>query len=165
MAKNKYMIYLDDSKTGISVEKYLLNKEVFCIKTVSDVDLGAILSAYSTILITGVECEEVRNDCHYIAIRFKDFTGESKEVKIYIDGGEYSLPAFVKTTFFPVQSIVTMKDVINSLPNLKDWDFNIRNEANNSKYNYNDTEKRAYCRGFRDCFNFIHKKINGEKAF
>lgn len=165
MAKKEYMIYLDDSKNGISVEKYLLNKEVFCVKTVSDVDLGAIISQYSTILVTGVICEEVREDCHYIEIYFKDFSGKEKSCKIYIDGGEYALPAFVKTNFLPIQRIVTMKDVINSLPNLKDWDFNIRNEANNTKYNYNDSEKKAYCRGFRDCFNFIHKKVNGEKAF
>ena len=39
-------IYLDENKDGISVEEYLLNQEVFCIKTVSDVDLGFIISAY-----------------------------------------------------------------------------------------------------------------------
>lgn len=97
-----YKIYLDETKDGISIEEYLLNKEVFCIKTISDTDLGAIISAYSTILVIAVECDEVRKDCHYIAIKFKDFTGNENEVKIYIDGGQYALPAFVKTTFYPV---------------------------------------------------------------
>lgn len=165
MAKNKYMIYIDDSKTGISIEEYLLNKEVFCMRTISDVDLGAIISEYSTILVIDVDCEEVRNDCHYIGIKFKDFTGEIKEVKIYIDGGDYALCAFVKTTLYPIKNIVTMKDLICSLPNLKDWDYIIRKGSSDEKYNYTIDEKRSYSRGYRDCFNFIHKKVNGYKAF
>lgn len=95
-------IYLDENKEGISVEEYLLNQEVFCIKTVSDVDLGFIITAYSTILIIKVETGEVREDCHYLGLIFKDFSGEEKEVKFYIDGGTYSLASFVKTTFYPV---------------------------------------------------------------
>lgn len=100
-----YNIYLDDLKEGISIEKYLLNKEVFCIKTVSDIDFGAVLSEYSTILITGINCEEVRSDCHFIEIYFKDFSGKEKSVKIYIDGSSIALCAFVKTTFIPINQM------------------------------------------------------------
>lgn len=95
-------IYLDENKQGITVEEYLLNKEVFCIKTVADTDFGSIISAYSTILITKVETSEVREDTLFLGLSFKDFSGEEKEVKFYIDGGTYSLASFVKTTFYPV---------------------------------------------------------------
>jgi hypothetical protein len=97
-----YKIYLDETKDGVSIEEYLLNKEVFCVKTIADIDAGAIISVYSTVLVIAVECDEVRKDCHYIAIKFKDFTGNENEVKIYIYGGQYALSAFVKTTFYPV---------------------------------------------------------------
>jgi len=97
-----YKIYLNETKKGISIEEYLLNKEVFCIKTIADTDLRTIISAYSTILVIAVECDEVRKDCHFIAIKFKDFMGNENEVKIYIDGGQYALLEFVKTTFYPV---------------------------------------------------------------
>lgn len=95
-------IYLDENKQGITVEEYLLNKEVFCIKTISDIDFGAIISAYSTILVTKVETDEIRKETQFIGLSFKDFTGEEKEVKIYVDGDTFSLASFVKTTFYPV---------------------------------------------------------------
>ena len=97
-----YKVFTDDNGNDISIDTYLLNKEVFCIKTITDTDFKTIISAYSTILITHVECDEVRKDCHFIEIKFKNFKGEEREMKIYVDGGKFALPAFVRETFFPV---------------------------------------------------------------
>lgn len=96
-------IYLDKNKEGITIEEYLLNKEIFCIKNITDIDFSNTISAYSTIFVTKVEYNEVREYVQFLLLSFKDFSGNEKEVRLYIDGGTYSLSAFVKTTFYPIK--------------------------------------------------------------
>lgn len=55
-----------------------------------------------------------------------------------------------------------LHNVIKSLPNLKDWDFDIRTGANNARVKYTNEQKRAYCRGYRDCFNKVYRITTGE---
>lgn len=84
----------------------VLNTEVYFTKEIADVDLKPLVARNTTVIITDIEASQLRDDCICLEFSFKDFSGATKECKLYWESVD-NLKKFLDTTFLTREKAVS----------------------------------------------------------
>ena len=105
--ENKEYIYRVNfySNENYSVNEYLQNKNILCLKEIVDRDFSTKIKANEVVNITSVSCDIVRGNTIYLEIYFTTFN-KSDKIDLYLDiENNYTLLSHIKSLFLPINNL------------------------------------------------------------
>lgn len=106
MENKEYKYKIDFySNEKYTVEEFLLNKNILCLKEVVDKNFGTKINQKEVIKITYVSCDIVRDSTFHLEILFDTFH-KSDKIDLYLDIKlNYTILSHIKGLFLPINNL------------------------------------------------------------